>query len=244
MIKLKMVKFIIILLFVTISCAQQKNDQMKNVLVITGGHEYEPTFYKIFDSFEDVKYDTILQPRFNERLKDNITDEYDVLVFYDMWQLVNEEEKKSYIELLQKGKGMVFLHHSLVSYQQWDEFEKIIGGKYIEKDFNNDPKAMGSTYTHDINMEIKIVDRNHPVTRNIDDFLINDEGYQFVNMSQDVHPLLSVSHPDCTPTVGWTNHYGNSNIVYILLGHGPFAHENSNYRKLIHNSINWVAEIK
>lgn len=69
-------------------------------------------------------------------------------------------------------------------------------------------------------MEIKVDDKNHPVTRNIADFSIYDEGYQFIKMSPGIHPLLSVTNPNCTPIIGWTNNYGNSNIVYILLGHG------------------------
>ncbi|MFZ1289885.1 MAG: ThuA domain-containing protein [Melioribacteraceae bacterium] len=217
---------------------------MNKILIITAGHEFEPSFYKIFDSFEDIQYDTISQPKFNERIKDNITDKYNALIFYDMWQEINQAEKKAFIEMINRGKGIVFLHHSLVSYQHWDEFEKIIGGKYIEKDFYDDPNIQGSTYIEDIPMEIKVVDKNHPVTRGVNDFSINDEGYQNIKMSPGIHPLLSVSHPNCTAIIGWTNSYGKSNIVYILLGHGYQAYENENYRKLIYNSINWVAEIK
>jgi len=244
MIKSSLVNFAIIFLLITISCNQQNTVQMKKILIITGGHEFEPSFYKIFESFEDVQYDTISQPKFNERLKDNITDKYDALVFYDMWQEINDAEKNAYIEMLDRGKGIVFLHHSLVSYQLWDEFEKIIGGKYIEKDIYDDPNQQASTYTEDIKMEIKVTDKNHPVTRNVDDFSIYDEGYQYIKMSPGIHPLLSVSHPDCTPIVGWTNYYGKSNIVYLLLGHGLQAYENENYGKLLHNSIDWVADIK
>ena len=55
-----------------------------------------------------------------------------------------------------------------------------------------------------------------------------------------IKPLLKTSHPECTPTVAWTNTYNKSRIVYLLLGHGQEAHENPNYRKLIHNAIRWV----
>lgn len=242
MIKSILIKFAIISLLFTLSCSQHDTVQMKKILIITGGHEFEPSFYKIFDSFSDVEYDTISQPKFNERLKGDIADKYDVLVFYDMWQYISEGEKKAFINLLEEGQGMLFLHHSLVSYQQWDEFEKIIGGQYIEKDFYDDPDMIGSTYAEDITLEIMVADKNHPVTKSIDDFTIYDEGYQSITISADIHPLLSTAHPDCAPTVAWTNRYGKSRIVYILLGHGKQAHENKNYRKLVHNSIVWTAE--
>ena len=100
----------------------------------------------------------------------------------------------------------------------------------------------GSTYEEDITLNIKVIDKNHPVTKDIPDFSIFDEGYQYIEMLPEIKPLLTTSHPDCTPTVAWANKYKNSRIVYILLGHGQEAHENENYRKLIHNAIHWVGE--
>jgi type 1 glutamine amidotransferase len=215
---------------------------MDKILVITGGHEFEPSFYKIFDSFVDVKYDTISQPRFNQMISSEMTSKYSALVFYDMWQEINAEQKAAYLGMLEKGQGMVFLHHSIVSYQHWDEFIKIIGGKYIEKDLYDDPDMRGSTYAEDINLEVRVVDKNHPVTKDIPDFSLVDEGYQYLEMFPGIHPLLTTTHPDCSPTVGWANEYKNSRIVYILLGHGDQAYNSTNYRKLIHNSIKWVKE--
>ena len=232
----------IVLLLITISCNQKHDENMEKILVITGGHEFESSFYEIFESFENVQFDTISQPRFNDMLSKGGADQYDALVFYDMWQEIKDTEKKAYIEMLDRGKGIVFLHHSIVSYQQWDEFENIIGGKYIEKDFYHDPDMIGSTYAEEITLEIKVADKNHPVTKNIPDFSIYDEGYQNIKISTDIHPLLSTTHPDCAPTIAWTNSYGKSRIVYILLGHGNEAHENENYRKLVYNSIVWTAE--
>jgi uncharacterized protein len=218
----------------------QRGTHMEKILVITGGHDFEPSFYQVFDSFEHVQYDTISQPDFNKKLCSGVADPYDALVFYDMWQDISEAEKTAFRALLERGKGMVFLHHSLVSYQHWDEFEKIIGGKYIEKDFYSDPAMQGSTYAEDITLAIKVVDNHHPVTKNVADFTIYDEGYQDIRINPDIHPLLSASHPDCASTVAWTNRYGNSKIVYLLLGHGHQAHENENYRKLVCNAIRWV----
>ena len=238
----KLFPILIAALLITISCSQKQDENMKKILVITGGHEFESSFYEIFESFENVQFDTISQPRFNDMMSKGISNQYDALVFYDMWQNISKGEMKAFKNLLEKGQGMLFLHHSLVSYQQWDEFEKIIGGKYIEKDIYDDPDMKGSTYAEDITLEIKVADKNHPVTKNINDFTIYDEGYQSIKISADIHPLLSTNHPDCAPTVAWTNSYGKSRIVYILLGHGKEAHENENYRKLVYNSIIWTAE--
>jgi type 1 glutamine amidotransferase len=214
---------------------------MKKLMIITGGHDFESTFFEIFDSYQDVAYDTMSQPAFNRFITTNTIDEYDALVFYDMWQEINKVEKKAYLKLLNEGKGMIFLHHSLVSYQHWPEFQHIIGGKYIELEYYNGATMKGSTYHEDITLDIKIVNKNHPVTHGLSDFSIFDEGYRDIEMSSSIDPLLSTSHPDCTPVVAWANEYKNSKIIYILLGHGQQAHENQDYRKLIRNAISWVS---
>lgn len=50
--------FIIISIF--IACTQHQVQKMEKILVITGGHYFEPSFYKIFNSYHDVDYDTIV----------------------------------------------------------------------------------------------------------------------------------------------------------------------------------------
>ena len=92
-------------------------------------------FIRYFDSYPDVKYDTVSQPRFNQMISSGMTDNYTALVFYDMWQEITEDQRKSFLELLKKGQGMVFLHHALVAYQHWDEFINIIGGNISKQIF-------------------------------------------------------------------------------------------------------------
>jgi hypothetical protein len=159
-----------------------------------------------------------------------------------MWQEISEEQQEAYLDLLEKGQGLVFLHHSLASYQKWDEFIKIIGGKYILPEYYDNPDLKGSTYTHDLNLTVEIADKNHPINKDINNFTIVDEGYQYVEMLSSIHPILTTRHSQCTRTVAWTHTYKNARIVYILLGHDHKAYQNPHYRKLIENSINWVSE--
>jgi len=218
----------------------RQGTHMEKILVITGGHDFSPSFFQVFESLKHVQYDTISQPEFNTRLCSGVAEPYDALVFYDMWQDITAAQQAAFRALLGKGKGMVFLHHSLVSYQHWEDFAGIVGGKYIEKEFYTDPALPGSRYAEDITLEIKVVDRAHPVTRNVADFSILDEGYQDITINPDVHPLLSTSHPDCAATVAWTHRYGRARIVYLMLGHGPEAHGNANFRRLVSNAVRWA----
>lgn len=226
------------------SCKQNEESKQEHILVITGGHEFEPSFFSIFDSFTGIGYDTVSQPGFNRMVSTGFSKQYSALVFYDMWQNISAEQKQGYLKLLDEGQGMLFLHHSLVSYQNWDEFIKIVGGKYVERGDDDNPNIKGSTYTENITMNIKVVSKGHPVTSGVSDFSIYDEGYQYIEMLAGITPLLTTNHPNCSHTVAWAHRYKNSRIVYIMLGHGHQAYENANYRKLVSNAIHWVGEKK
>jgi type 1 glutamine amidotransferase len=212
---------------------------LMRVLIITGGHDFErEAFFDIFDNIPDVVYQELVHPEANQIFDSNLIDNFDVLIFYDMVQEIDDTQKAAFIKVLKEGKGLVFLHHSLVSYQEWDEFEKIIGGRYVLTNINQD----SSTYRHDVDVPVKIVDKNHPITKGMDDFVIHDEVYGNYKVLPSVQPLLQTTHPESGKIVGWTNSYAKSRIVYLQLGHDHYAYENPSYRRLIKQAAVWVHE--
>lgn len=209
-----------------------------NVLIVTGGHDFDrKSFFEMFDSFKGISYTELKHPEANLQLGKINPKTYDAIVFYDMPKTISEAEKESYHKLMKVGKGLVFMHHSLASYQQWDEFKTIIGGKYHEE--KNTPAS--STYQHDVNFKVKVLNPSHPVTKGITDFEILDEVYGNTEVLPEVTPLLTTDHPQSSKTIGWTLQKENSRIVYIQLGHDKNAWFNPNYQKLIQQSIAYVA---
>jgi type 1 glutamine amidotransferase len=88
---------------------------------------------------------------------------------------------------------------------------------------------------------VHIADKEHPITRGLQDFDIFDETYNHFTVNTGVHVLLTVNHPDSGKVIAWTHKYKNSPIVYLQLGHGPSAYENPNFRRLLEQSLRWVA---
>ena len=221
------------------SFAQQKKIR---VLIVTGGHGFEhQPFYNVFDSIPSITYDTLVQPRANALIASPEVNKYDVLVFYDLFDSISPAQQEAYISLLKKGASMIFLHHSLVSYQNWPEFIKIVGGQYHTSPVLVNGDTLRANYEHDLNIPVKVEDKKHPVTRGINDFEIVDEVYGDVEILQGVKPLLSTTHPKSMRYLAWINRYGNSDVIYIQLGHGPSGYSNPNFRKLIQQAIEWSA---
>jgi type 1 glutamine amidotransferase len=223
------------------SFAQQKKIK---VLIISGGHgfKHEP-FYEVFNSIPSITYDTLVQPQANAFIASREVNRYDVLVFYDMvLDSISLAQQQAYISLLKKGASMIFLHHSLVSYQNWPEFIKIVGGQYHTHPVVVNGDTLKTSYEHDVAIPVKVEDKKHPVTKGIPDFEIIDEVYGGVEILPQVKPLLSTTHPKSMRYLAWINHYGNSDVIYIQLGHGPSGYSNPNFRKLVQQAIEWSAK--
>jgi hypothetical protein len=222
------------------SFAQQ---QKIRVLVISGGHgfKHEP-FYDVFNSIPFITYDTLVQPQANALIASPDVNKYDVLVFYDMFDSIAPAQQDAYVSMLKKGTSMIFLHHSLVSYQNWPEFIQIVGGQYHTNPVVVNGDTLKTSYEHDVNIPVKVENKKHPITRGISDFDIVDEVYGGVEILPQVKPLLSTTHPKSMRYLAWINHYGKSDVLYIQLGHGPSGYSNPNFRKLIQQAIEWSAK--
>jgi uncharacterized protein len=220
------------------------NAQPVKIMLVTGGHSYDTLqFFQLFDSLEGIDYEHFNQPDANKALVEDAGKNYDVLVFYDMWREISELEKEAYLDLTKQGKPFLFLHHALVSYQNWPEFEKILGGKYVDRS-PDIPKENLSTYKHDVWIDVEVADKRHPVTKGMEDFRIFDEVYGNYRVSPDVKPLLKTNHPESTPVIGWENRYNASSIVYLQPGHDFNAYTSDEYRRLLLQAILYLAQKK
>ncbi len=213
------------------------------VLVITGGHGFDKEpFFKMFEDNPEISFTTAAHSKTNATVydRDDLLS-YDVVVLYDMPKEITEAQKTKFLSLFDKGIGLVVLHHALVSYPNWPEYEKIIGGRYPEPD----PKKPGTVteaagYQHEVEIPVVIVATNHPVTAGLKDFTIKDEIYWGFRIQPDVTPLITTTHPKSGKPLAWTRAQGKSRVVFIQLGHGPSAFNNENYRKLLAQSIRWT----
>ena len=213
------------------------------VVVVTGGHDFERgPFFKMLDSIEGITYTEAIQKDHSELFEDISGWDYDVIVFYSMTQQISEKRRKNFLKLLDRGVGVVALHHTMGSFQEWPEFKKIIGTRYYLKDTMEDGVlCKGSSFKHDIDMAIRVADKQHPITEGLNDFPIHDEGYKYCRFDQGNRVLLTTDHAASDKTVGWVKRYGKAKVCTIQLGHDSKAYENRNYRLLVNRAILWTA---
>ena len=220
-------------------CAQQFK-----LLIVSGGHNFNrESFFEIFDSFPNIEWEEAIQPKANQLILNSEVDDYDVLVFYDMYQDISNDEKKAFIKMLKKGKPLLFLHHSLASYQNWDEYLNIVGGKYYEKNlYNGKLREHFSNFKHSTNVNVQILQNSHPIVDGLSDFTVFDEVYGDTELLKNVTPFLKTNHPNSSEIIGWENKYKSSKIIYLQPGHGEATYKNESYRRLIYQSINYLID--
>ncbi len=205
-------------------------------LVVTGGHDYETSFYSLFEGHDDISWAHASAN--TEAFKSDIRGTYDALVLYDMSANLDEKGRANLKNFVESGKGVVVLHHAIADYQDWPWwYREVVGGRYLLQPADGMP---ASTYKHDEEIFVTPA-MNHPITAGIGPMHLWDETYKGMWISPDVKVLLKSDNPTSDPSVAWISPYTNSRVVYIQLGHDHAAHCHPAYRALVHNAILWSA---
>ncbi|MBI5773694.1 MAG: ThuA domain-containing protein [Verrucomicrobia bacterium] len=213
------------------------------VLVITGGHAFEQEpFFKIFRDNTNIAFTAAAHDKTSATAWESAdVSASDVVVLYDMPMNITDAQKARFLALFDKGTGLVVLHHALVSFQDWPGYERIIGGRYPKPPKGQPQVTDQIGYQHDVDFQIVIADRQHPITKGLKDFPIHDEIYWGFRTGADAHPLLTTSHEKSGKPLMWTRTEKKSRVVFLQLGHDHSAYENPNYRTLVARAIQWAA---
>jgi len=213
-----------------------KNADALRVLLVTGGHDHESSFYAVFEGHRDLRVNVDPHP---VAFRNDLRKSYDVLVLYDTIQAdqLPESHRQNLRDFVESGKGVVVLHHAIADFQQWEWWWKeVVGGRYI---LNGEPGYPASKYLHDVDLVVT-PKTGHPIVKGLPPMRLFDETYHYVWHREDVQVLLTVSHPTSDADIAWVSPYSRSRVVYIQPGHGRETHESPWYRQLVHNAIAWA----
>jgi len=231
-------------MILSVASADEALEQTKiRVLLTTGGHGFEEQpFFAMFESISAIDFTKAELPKDAGLFQPGLEKDYDVIVMYDMVERFTPSQQASFVNLLRTGVGVVSLHHNLCAHRQWEEFRRIIGGKFCFEATVID----GNTYgpggaATDQMLRVSVADRGHPITRGLEDFEIHDEIYWGCYTDPGSRVLLRTDHPKSHPALAWATKYGNSRVFYMQLGHDRQAWCHPSYRELLARSIRWAS---
>jgi uncharacterized protein len=220
-----------------------KKDPGPRLLVVTGGHAFDSSFYGLFDRFQ-WKHAVFTR----EAFKSDIRPSTDVLVLYNYEQEISDQAKQNLQNFAESGKGIVVLHHAICNYNDWPWYAETVGGRYQVKAADGRPAA---TYKHDQDLVVRPTTgpRNAPPVLTggkemnglaMWEMHIIDETYKGMWISPENKILLRTGDPTSDGPVAWISPYQKSRVIVIQLGHDHLAHEHPAYRDLVKNAILWA----
>ena len=222
------------------SAADKTNSKKLSVLVVTGGHGYDKkTFPKTFEGQDDIDFKIADG---GEPFEDISKWPYDVMVLYNFNRKISETSRANFLKLLERGVGLVCMHHAVAAYPDWIEYEKIIGATYpLKAVVRNGMKYARPVWKHGVDFNVRIEDKSHPITKGMPDFKLNDESYKGWVHHPGSHLLLSTDQKLNNYRLAWTRFYGKARVFFIQLGHGSHAFESKDYQQLMAQGIRWAA---
>ena len=212
--------------------------QAIRVAVVTGGHSFDvPKFHQLFRSLEGV--DAYIQHMENlVSARSRIKDWYDVILFYSMLGFRDKGKARfpdkpvqTMDEVLEAGKGVVMLHHAILSYTNWDLWRDMVG---LEAE-------SFTGYSHDETMGIVVKDPAHPIADGISGWEMIDETYVIDEPDANSHVLLTTDHQESMKSIGWTRQVKDSRVFNLQSGHDNQTWVDENFQAVLTRGIWWAA---
>jgi glucose/arabinose dehydrogenase/cytochrome c551/c552/type 1 glutamine amidotransferase len=149
--------------------------------------------------------------------------------------LLNNYQKNAFERYIQAGGGFVGIHAAADAGYHWGWYARLVGAT-----FNGHPEQQQAT--------LHVMDKGHISTKHLPDpWIRKDEWYNFKNLNEEVHVLLTLdektyqggTNGDHHP-VAWYHEYDGGRAWYTALGHTDESYSEPNYLKHILGGIEYA----
>ncbi len=148
---------------------------------------------------------------------------------------ISEVAQKNLLDFVNNGKGFYAQHLASSSWQEWGEFSKLCGRRWINGKSGH-PKREP--------FEVKIINPEHPITKGVPSFTADDECYGGFGTFRDV-TILATGHSPATSTdhvpLIMVSEYGKGRVVINNLGHDRKSQAGPEFRTIVARSVEWAA---
>lgn len=141
---------------------------------------------------------------------------------------VTEVGVKELAEYVKAGGGFLSVHAGNTAHRDTNnEYVDFVGNSFV---------------THPPRCEVKVtVEKEHPITEGVSDFIIRDEHYELGDIAEDADIFLkSSSEKGGTQIAGYVREMGQGRICVLTPGHIVAVWQDEMFRKLLLNAIRWA----
>lgn len=216
-----------------------ETEALLKVLMTVGGVDYHTRVVRRMRANPNIDLQVVDFDDAEAIFTEDTLNDVDAVLMYHRDNLAEDAERTALKNFLQKGGGVVVLHHSIANYQGWDEWHRdYVGGLYVLRGHKSLPP---SRYFPDFE-GVASVAAPHPAVRRFDRaWLYADESYKGLWISDDVTPLLQTAAFGSDELLAWVGPSKNGRVIYIQPGHGERIMRRPIYLNLLEDALRWTA---
>lgn len=131
------------------------------------------------------------------------------------------------------GGGLLALHTAVICFDGHPTWRALCGAAWSWDVSGHPPVGP-------VSIRLTAAGRGHEVTAGIDDFVVEDEAYGFLDEEDGIEALLTSSRGGRDHPVVWAREVGGGRVVTDLLGHGPASLAHPAHRRLLVQAAAWA----
>ncbi len=162
---------------------------------------------------------------------------YDVIVFNIYARALPDlpqQAKQNLLGFVRDGTGFYVQHLASASFAKWDDFGKLCGRYWVMGKSGHGPRKV---------FQAKVVDKEHPITKGLENFSTDDELYAKLEGSGPIHVLVEADSDwskKTEPLLFWLE-YGKGRVVHSAFGHDGKALATPAVQKIVARGVEWAA---
>ncbi|MFI5845259.1 ThuA domain-containing protein [Catenuloplanes sp. NPDC051500] len=162
---------------------------------------------------------------------------------------IRPEEVRGLRTAVAAGTGFTGWHGGIAdSFRASADYLQLVGGQFATHPSKEPGACAGGPEDNFLPHTIEIVDRDHPITRGLDDFALTTEQYWVLH--DDLSDVLATTthpappwhpwHRPITSPAVWTRQWGEGRIVVSTPGHSLDVLEHPSVRTIIERGMTWA----
>lgn len=147
---------------------------------------------------------------------------------------LSDTAKANLLQFVKGGKGLAVSHLSSASFKEWEEFRRMCGRYWVMGKSGHGPRGV---------FKARIVNKQNPITKGLDDFEADDELYAKLQGDVPINVLVEADSDwsKQTEPLAFTLEYGQGRVFHEAFGHDGKAIRNPSVQKLIRRGCEWAA---
>ncbi len=153
---------------------------------------------------------------------------YDAVAIYTTGPGLTDAQLGALLDYVAGGKGLVGIHSAADSFKEHAAYLAMLGSRFVSHPPFGD-------------VQVNVADQQHPITRGMGNFAVQDERYVLELQPEGLHVLATAAKDGKAETSMYVKQFGGGRVFYCGLGHDRQSHQDEHVGRLYRRGLQWAA---